>query len=126
LTQAEPLAPLAPAPQASGSPDDSLVFSLRAGDLGEIRFQLDRSDGGVRVVIGADGRNAMTAAGAEQGALESALKAAGLRVQSVSVVPLSKFGTTLARGGSAPDGRHVRHAHAGTRAERTRRVKLIG
>jgi hypothetical protein len=126
LTHAEPLAPLAAAPAAPSSSDDSLVFSLRAGDLGEIRFQLERSDAGVRVVIGADGRNAMTAAGAEQSALESALKAAGLRVQSVSVVPLSKFGTPLARGGGAPDARHVRHAHAGARSERTRRVKLIG
>lgn len=126
LTRPEPPAP-APGPaEASGNEGENLVFTLHAGDLGELRCELERSAAGVRVVIGVDGRNAMTAAGAEQSALESALRSAGLRVQSVAVVPLSKFGTALARGSGAQDGRFVRHAHTGTRLERGRRLKLIG
>jgi len=126
LTPSEPLAPLLGEAESAGTSSDSLVFSLRAGDLGELQCRLERSEAGVRVLIGVDGRNALAAAGAEQGALESALRTAGLNVQSVSVVPLSKFGTTLARGGTAPDGRLVRHAPVGAREQRGRRVKLIG
>lgn len=126
LTHDEPLAPLAAGAEASGTDGESMVFSLRAGDLGELKCQLERTDAGVRVIIGADGRNALTAASAERGALESALKAAGLTVRSVVVVPLSKFGTVLARGGGAENGRLVRHPHAGSREERNRRLKLIG
>jgi hypothetical protein len=111
--------------EASGAPSDTLVFTMRAGDLGELKCMVDRSESGVRVVIGADGNNALLAAGAERGALEAALRAAGLAVESVAVVPLAKFGTALAREDGAPDGRHVRHAFTGSR-ERARRVKLIG
>ena len=126
LTPPEPLTAPPAVAESSGTDSESLVFSLHAGDLGELKCLLDRSEGGMRVLIGVDGRNALTAAGAEQSALEAALRAAGLNVRSVAVVPLSKFGTALARGGGAPDGRFVRHAPAGARNERGRRVKLIG
>jgi hypothetical protein len=126
LTQADPLAPLAAEIAAAGESSDNLVFTLQAGDLGELKCQLERTDAGVRVLIGVDGRNALIAAGAEQSALESALLAAGLTVRSLVVVPLQKFGTCLAQRGEAPDGRLVRHAHTGQREQRSRRVKLIG
>ena len=126
LTAPEPLAPLLGEAETPGASADSLVFRLNAGDLGELMCRLERSEAGVRVLIGVDGRNALTAAGAEQGALELALRSAGLNVQSVAVVPLSKFGTTFARGGSTPDGRPVRQAQVGAREQRGRRVKLIG
>lgn len=125
LTQETGPTPASVVAEASGAPSDTLVFTLRAGDLGELKCMVDRSDSGVRVLIGADGRNALVAAGAERGALEAALRSAGLSVQSVEVVPLAKFGTTLARGERAPDGRHVRQAFNGSRG-RGRRVKLIG
>jgi hypothetical protein len=111
--------------EASGAPSDTLVFTLRAGDLGVLKCMVDNTQTGVRVLIGADGRSALLAAGAERGALESALRAAGLPVSSVAVVPLAKFGTGLARGAGASDGREVRRAFTGSRA-RARRVKLIG
>jgi hypothetical protein len=126
LTHAEPLTGPVPAVASAGGDDESIVFSLKAGDLGELKCRLERTEAGLRVVIGADGRNALTAAGAERSALESALKAAGLSVREISVVPLAKFGTLPARGGSTADARHVRHPHAGSREERSRRVKLIG
>ena len=107
---------------------ETLMFSVRAGDLGELKCLVNRGENGVRVLIGVDGRSALTAAAAERGVLEAALRATGLTVQSVAVVPLAKFGTTLARGGEAPDGRPVRHAHTGPRgsSRMARRVKLIG
>lgn len=125
LTPVEPPTAAAVSTEASGAPSDTLVFTLRAGDLGVLKCMVDRTESGVRVLIGADSRNALTAAGAERGALEAALRAAGLPVNSVAVVPLARFGTALARGGGASDGREARHAFTGSRG-RTRRVKLIG
>jgi hypothetical protein len=128
LTPGEPLAPMCAEPGASEPSSDTLVFSLRAGDLGELKFLVNRAEDGVRVLIGVDGRSALMAAGTERAALEAALRATGLSVQSVSIVPLAKFGTPLAQRGSAPDGRPVRHVHSGPRgsSRSTRRVKLIG
>lgn len=117
--------PAAVVAEASGAPSDTLVFTLRAGDLGELKCMVDRSDSGVRVLIGADGHNALLAAGAERAALEAALRGAGLPVQSVTVVPLAKFGTRLARGERAPDGHKSRQAFGGSRG-RGRRMKFIG
>jgi hypothetical protein len=115
------------APESSGAGEtQSVVLSLRAGDLGELKCLLDRSESGVRVVIGVDGRDAMTAAGAERGALEAALRSAGLCVQSVSVVSMARFGTVLARGNTGPNGRSVQQGPAAGRETRSRRVKLIG
>lgn len=126
LTPAEPLAPMCAEGELGGASADDLVFTLNAGDLGELKCRLERTDAGLRVLIGADGRNALTAAGAERNALESALRSAGLNVRSIAIVPLSKFGTVLARGGEAPAGRPVRHAQPGPREQRSRRLKLIG
>lgn len=128
LTQPAGLAPMCAETGGTEPSSETLTFSVRAGDLGVLKCEVNRGQDGVRVVIGVDGRSALTAAGAERGALEAALRATGLTVQSVSVVPLAKFGTTLARGGEATDARHVRQSHAGPRgsSRMTRRVKLIG
>lgn len=128
LTQPGPLAPMCAETEGTEPSSDTLMFSVRAGDLGELKCLVNRGESGVRVLIGVDGRSALTGALAERGALEAALRATGLTVQSVAVVPLAKFGTPLARGGEAPDGRPVRHAHAGPRgsSRMNRRVKLIG
>jgi hypothetical protein len=128
LTQPGPLAPMCAETEGTEPSTDTLTFSVRAGDLGELKCLVNRGENGVRVVIGVDGRSALTAAAAERGVLEAALRATGLTVQSVAVVPLAKFGTPLARRGEAPDGRPVRHAHTGPRgsSRMARRVKLIG
>jgi len=128
LTQPGPLAPMCAPGEGTEPSSDTLTFTVRAGDLGELKCQVNRGEGGVQVLIGVEGRSALTAAGAERGALEAALRATGLTVQSVAVVPLAKFGTTLARGGEAQDGRPVRQAHTGPRGSSrlARRVKLIG
>jgi hypothetical protein len=128
LTPEEPLAPMCAETEGAPPSSDTLTFSLRAGDLGELKFSINRGENGVRVLIGVDGRNALTAAGAERAALEAALRATGLTVQSVAVVPLAKFGTPLARRGEAADARNVRQVHGGLRgaSRGNRRVKLIG
>jgi len=128
LTQAEALAPMCAEVEGGDPSTDALVFTLRAGDLGVLKCQVNRGESGVSVVIGVEGRSALTAAGSERAALEAALRATGLTVQSVAVVPMAKFGTTLARGGEAPDARPARQAYAGPRGSSrgNRRVKLIG
>lgn len=128
LTPEAPLTPVGAAPEGGEPDSDTLVFTLRAGDLGELKCAVNRGEGGVRVIIGVDGRSALMAAGTERAALEAALRATGLSVQSVAVVPTAKFGTTLAERRGAPDGRPVRHVHAGPRgsSRSARRVKLIG
>jgi hypothetical protein len=125
LTQPE--AP--PPPQTAKMPEEKgMLLAFDAGDLGQLKCWLEKTNDGMRVVVGVDGRNALMAAGAEKNALEAALKAAGLPVQSVSVVPLEKLGTVLADGERAPDGRVVRRVPAGSRdsSRPTRRVKWIG
>lgn len=123
-----------PGPQVAGevgagSETKGLMIRMDAGDLGELKCWLERGEGGMRVVLGVDGRNALTAASAERAALEASLRAAGLPVHSVSVVPLASFGTVLAQGPGerAPDGRQIRKPPAGAREEsRARRQKWIG
>lgn len=129
LTQPGPLAPMYAETGGTEPSTETLTFSVRAGDLGVLKCSVNRGENGVRVLIGVDGRSALTAASAERGVLEAALRATGLTVQSVAVVPLAKFGTPLAPGGEeATDGRPVRHAHTGPRgsSRMARRVKLIG
>jgi hypothetical protein len=112
-----------------GSAPKGLMIRMDGGDLGELKCWLERGEQGMRVVLGVDGRNALTAAGAERAALEASLRAAGLPVHSVSVVPLSKFGTVLAegQGDRTPDGRQIRKPPVGSRdASRARRQKWIG
>ena len=128
LTPEPPQAPVCADTEGAPPSSDTLTFSLRAGDLGELKFSINRGESGVRVLVGVDGRNALTAVSAERGALEAALRATGLTVQSVAVVPVSNFGTPLARRGEAPDARNVRQVHSGFRgaSRGNRRVKLIG
>jgi hypothetical protein len=126
--------PAVPGPAAveAGSAPKGLMIRMDAGDLGEVKCWLERGEGGMRVVIGVDGRNALMAAGAERGALEASLRAAGLPVQAVTVVPLAKFGTVLAEGErgreKASDERQIRRPLDASRAasRSTRRVKWIG
>ena len=126
-----PLTPPTPAQTAESGPSSApkgLMIRMDAGDLGEVKCWLERGVDGMRVVLGVDGRNALTAAGAERATLEASLRAAGLPVKGVSVVPLAELGTVLAEGEGAPDGRELRRPFAGSRdaSRTTRRVKWIG
>jgi hypothetical protein len=128
LTPPPEMGPVYAAEEGAPPSSDTLVFTLRAGELGDLKCELNRGESGVRVTIGVEGRAALTAASAERAGLEAALRATGLIVQSVAIVPMAKLGTSLARGGGAPDARNGRQVHAGPRGSSrgNRRVKLIG
>jgi hypothetical protein len=120
-----------PTPAAVGSggmAPKGVLLRVDAGDLGELSFWLERGPSGVRVLVGVDGRNAHLAVGTERAALENSLRAAGLPVQSVAIVPRARFGTALAE--SAPDSASQRRDAASPRGQRTsrqgRRLKLFG
>lgn len=131
LTQAAP-----PGAESVPSGDGSrLLVTLDGGDLGELACALERTDSGLRVVIGVTGRQAAAAFGAERGALEAALRHVGLPLQSVEIVPRSEVGTVLAQGKEDKEGKEApagRQARLGARVSReprarsARRLKWIG
>lgn len=118
----------ATASENAGGPglNQQLVMTLDAGDLGELSFAIDRTSDGIRVIIGADGRNAQTALGAEREALLSALRAAGLPTQSVTVVPAERLGTALAQASQARTEKEPGAAEQRDSRARSRRMKFTG
>lgn len=105
---------------------ERLVMKLDAGDLGELSFTIDRSADGMRVVIGADGRNAQAAVGAERETLLAALRAVGLPAQSVTVVAPERVGTVLAQSPKATTGDQPGGADPRDPRARSRRMKFTG
>jgi hypothetical protein len=73
-----------------------LSLTVDAGDLGELSLVVDRTSAGVRVIIGVADAGAIAAVGPERAALERALTAAGLSIDSVKVVPQASAGILLA------------------------------
>lgn len=118
----------APAGEGAGGPElnQQLVMQLDAGDLGELSFAIEQSSDGIRVIIGADGRNAQTALGAERETLLSALRAAGLPTQSVTVVPSERLGTALAQASRARTEKEPGAAEPRDPRARSRRMKFTG
>jgi len=118
----------AAAEEGGGNDPKGVLLRVDAGDLGELSFWLERGPTGIRVLVGVDGRNAHLAVATERAALENSLRAAGLPIQSVALVPRAKFGTALAesapdsasqgRSAPAPRGRHA--------SKPGRRLKLFG
>jgi hypothetical protein len=105
-----------------------MLLRVDAGDLGELSFWLERGPTGIRVLVGADGRNAHLAVAAERSALENNLRAAGLPVQSVALVSRAKFGTALAQRApdSASQGRSAPESKPRPGSRHGRRLKLFG
>ncbi len=107
-------------------------FSTQVAGLGEITVMVDRSAGGVRVIIGVDDANAATLIDPERLRLQGALLAAGVGVESIRVVQRDGRGTQIASGKanvsrdqsqvsdnlSADDERRKR--------SRSRKVNLVG
>jgi hypothetical protein len=90
------LAPSMTETDASPSASDRVVLSVTSADLGELSLVLDRSPGGVRVLIGvADARSANLML-PEREALLARLVSSGVRVSSVRIVGQKELGTLLA------------------------------
>jgi hypothetical protein len=117
-----------PAGESGGEEPKGMLLRVDAGDLGELSFWLERGPTGIRVLVGADGRNAHLAVAAERSALENSLRAAGLPVQSVALVARAKFGTALAQRppDSASQGRSAPESKPRHGSRHGRRLKFFG
>ncbi|MFZ5894318.1 MAG: flagellar hook-length control protein FliK [Myxococcota bacterium] len=73
-----------------------VVLSVETRDLGKVSLILDRSEGGVRVVIGVADTSTVERMLPERDALARQLQGSGLTVQSVQFVRQSEVGTVLA------------------------------
>lgn len=71
-------------------------LSTNVAELGEITVMVDRSAGGVRVIIGVEDARAATLIDPERLRLQGALLAAGVGVDSIKVVQRDGRGTQLA------------------------------
>lgn len=109
-----------------------IALRLNAGDLGEVALVVERSTGGVRVIIGVDDPHAERAVLPEMRALERALEASGIALASVRIVQGARAGTVLApssgkqrpddpKSSDSPDG-----PNQATKRRNTRRLNLIG
>ncbi len=136
-TDAEPVpgtraAPNGAASGSEGSPSDTQTLSLRvnAGDLGEITLVVDRAISGTRISIGVDNAHAARAFGPERAALQQALEAYGIRVESVVVVNTRQVGTTIAgrveAASRAKEASKYKEHVGGESSQRKKRLKLIG
>jgi hypothetical protein len=92
-------APLGLAADLGGEGDQApgrIVVSVKSSDLGELSLVLDRSEAGLRVVIGIEDSASQNAMQPERDALVRQLQLSGLRVDSVQIVKQSEVGTLLA------------------------------
>lgn len=128
-----------PAAAASGDAEQAgdggqgarLSLTVDAGDLGELSLVVDRTKTGVRVIIGVADAGAIAAVGPERAALERALSATGLSIDSVKVVAQMSTGTVLA---PTPKVRTARNAEQADNADEAnlnrkrtpRKLSLIG
>lgn len=101
MEDAEPGAVKDPARTASSDrakEAESISVSLNGGSLGRVKLTVGREQGGVKVEIGIEDLHQRALAGLEQGRLVAALRAAGLKVASVTVASPEATGTGLAEG----------------------------
>jgi hypothetical protein len=107
-------------------------FSTHVAELGEITVMVDRSAGGVRVIIGVDDARAATLIDPERLRLQGALLAAGVGVDSIRVVQRDGRGTQIAspKGNVSRDESHVPDNLSADderrKRSRSRKVNLVG
>lgn len=118
---------------ADGTPNAERVhLSTHVAELGEISVMVDRSEAGVRVVIGVEDARAATLIDPERVRLQGALAAAGVGVDSIRVVQLDRRGTLLAS--SKASVSRTPHQHSdhvvddidAKKRPRGRKVNLVG
>jgi len=107
-------------------------LSTHVAELGEINVVVDRSQAGIRVVIGVEDAHAATLMDPERLRLQGALVAAGVGVDSIRVVQLDRRGTLLAssKGSVTRTSQHQTDAANGDsdpkKRSRGRKVNLVG
>lgn len=120
------------APAATETGSDSanrILLSVDGADLGELSVLVDRTNQGVRVLIGVEGGHAKSAIDPQTAALARALASVGVTVSSVTVVRREALGTDLAQRSQKPaaqaDDSSEKHGAHGAK-QRKRRINLIG
>jgi hypothetical protein len=108
-----------------------LTLTVNAAALGDISVIIDRTNEGVRVVLGVSAQSAEGALVAEKTALMRALAAVGLNVHSVNVVRQAGLGTDLAQGSVGKIGRMNDDAQSPYREDpklnkKAKRVNFVG
>jgi hypothetical protein len=129
-----------PTGAAPGSADDSeqtpsterVHLSTQIADLGEVNLVVDRTNGGVRVLIGVEDARAAMLIDPERLRLQGALLAAGVGVESIRVVQVDRRGTLLAsaRGSVSRTPQHPADPRvddiASKKRSRGHKVNLVG
>ncbi|HEY6557944.1 MAG TPA: hypothetical protein VI072_11755 [Polyangiaceae bacterium] len=115
----------------AGGDGARLALSVDAGDLGELSLVVDRTKLGIRVTIGVADAAALNAVGPERAALERALAATGLSIESVRVVAQNGAGTVLAPSHRARSSDPAQRGEQNSQSENSRRrnarkLNLIG
>lgn len=115
----------------SGGDGARLALSVDAGELGELSLVVDRTKLGIRVTIGVADAAALNAVGPERAALERALAATGLSIDSVRVVAQNSGGTVLAPSQRARTSDPAQRGEQNSQPENSRRrnarkLNLIG
>jgi hypothetical protein len=121
---------VAPAKRGGTSDLAAIKMTVDGGDLGEITLVVERIGGKTRVAITVADSRAQAAMQPERGALQRALKKAGIEVESVVVVRAGNVGTSLARkmdaASRARDTAKYSEQLRRDEAERKKRIELIG
>jgi hypothetical protein len=119
----------AAAPEAGSDLSGRIALSVDGADLGELSVLVDRTNQGVRVLIGVQGEHAAAAIDPQTAALVRALTAVGVTVSSVTVVRREPLGTDLAQRSQRPpptaDDSSEQHGAHGAK-QRKRRINLFG
>jgi hypothetical protein len=122
------------ATSASGV-EGRLVTQLEAGDLGRIRLVIERTEQGLKVLLGVENAVLAALAKSQRALLEQSLRASGLQVASVLVTLAGEGGTVLAqplvahRPGAidvTDEGSPTEGTHRGRAGRTTKRLNVTG
>ena len=81
---------------ADAKPTERVVVNVQTSDLGELSLIVERTEAGVRVVVGVGDAHALGQMLPEREALMRQLVGSGLDVDSIQIVSQSEVGTVLA------------------------------
>lgn len=118
--------------QSGDASGERVVVSVKSAELGDLSLVLDRSESGVRVVIGVTDARAAALMAPEREALLERLIGQGVRVTSVQIVGQRELGTLLAPrrsiGGARVPGPHEPSGSDGATVRRrgSRKLDVIG
>jgi hypothetical protein len=112
--------------------DGRVILHVKTADLGELSLVLDRTQAGVRVVIGVENSVALGEMLPEREALSRQLASSGVNVESIQIVRQSAVGTVLApqrnvaRAALSATPEEPREEEQKARRRGSRKLNLVG